>query len=192
LVTLKNFVKTIIEKPLENKKQNDQKRLDNLLLDQMRKKATFEIEKKATPEEQQYISHLHQKFMRTLALKLQLDKLEKRFVENMPPPSLNVFDKLELHAKELKADNNHLKCLREQWKNILRKAKLDLTSLMRQAKVVEIEEANKQYEELTKKLPEHLHHPYEILCHVARTRHNQVARKKLHFLEKMACTMNVN
>lgn len=86
--------------------------------------------------------------MRTLHLKLPFDKLEKRFVENMPPPSLNIFDKLELHAKELRTDNNHLKSLREQWKNILRTTKLDLTCLMREA---EIGEAEKQHEELAKK-----------------------------------------
>jgi hypothetical protein len=187
-----SFIKSIIEKPLESKKNGDKKRLDNLLLDQMREKATIEIKKEATPVEQQYIHNLHERYMRTLDLKLQLDKLEMRFVENMPPPSLNVFDKLELHAKGLQTDNNRLKSLREQWKNILRKTKLDLTSLMRQAKIVEIEEGNKQYEELTKKLSEHLRNPYEILCHVSHTRHNQFAKKKLNFLAKRACAMSVN
>ncbi|CAF4317235.1 unnamed protein product, partial [Rotaria sordida] len=37
------FVKETLEKTLENKKNNDQKRLDNLLLDQMREKAVREI-----------------------------------------------------------------------------------------------------------------------------------------------------
>ncbi len=50
--------------------------------------------------------------MRTLDLKLQLDKFEKRFVENMPPPSLNLFHELELHAKGLKSNNNYLNSLR--------------------------------------------------------------------------------
>ncbi|CAF4849700.1 unnamed protein product, partial [Rotaria sp. Silwood2] len=140
-----NFIQNIIEKPLENKKNSDRRRLGNLLLDQMKKKATFDIEKKGTPVEQQHIYNLHEKFMRKLNLQLQLDKLEKRFVENMPPPSLNIFDKLELHAKELKIDNNHLKSLREQWKNTLRKTKLDLTNLMRQAKIIEIEELHPHF-----------------------------------------------
>ncbi|CAF4754168.1 unnamed protein product, partial [Rotaria sp. Silwood2] len=87
----------------------------------MRQKATLEIEEKGTSVEQQHIYNLHEKFKRKLNLQLQLDKLEKRFVENMPSPSLNIFDKLELHAKALEIDNNHLKSLQEQWKNILRK-----------------------------------------------------------------------
>ncbi|CAF3695900.1 unnamed protein product [Rotaria sp. Silwood1] len=185
-----DLVTTIIEKSLESKKNTDRKRLDNLLLDQIREKAALKIKQVGTESEQQYLRNLHEKFMRTLDLKLQLDKLEKRFVENMPPPSLNVFDKLELYAKGLKSDNNHLKSLREQWKNVLRKAKLDLTILMRQAKVVELEEANKEYEELLKKLSDNLRESYDTLCHVARTRHNQFATKKLNFLAKRACTMN--
>ena len=186
------LIKSINEKSIENKKNEDKKRLDNLLLDQMREQAAVDIKQIGSQLEQEYVQKVHSKFTRILDLKLQLDKLEKRFVENMPPPSLNIFDKIELHAKGLKPDNSHLQCLREQWKNTLRKAKLDLTSLMRQAKVAEIEEANKEYEELTEKIAEHLHEPYDILCHVSRTRHNQVAKKKLNFLEKRACIMNVN
>ena len=130
--------------------------------------------------------------MRKLNLQSQLDKLETRFVQNMPPPSLNIFDKLELHAKELKTYDNRLNSLREQWKNTLRKAKLDLTSLMRQAKIIEIEEVGKQYEELEKQLSEHLHESYSKICHVTYTRHNQFARKKLNFLLKRACATTEN
>ncbi|CAF1544035.1 unnamed protein product, partial [Rotaria sp. Silwood1] len=129
-----SLVRNIIEKALDNKKNSDQRRLDNLLLDQMKEKAAQQIKHRATLTEQQYIQTLHEKFMRTLDLKLQLDKLERRFVENMPPPSLNIFDKIELHAKGLKLDNPCLNTLREQWKNVLRKTKLDLTTLMRRAK----------------------------------------------------------
>ncbi|CAF0946678.1 unnamed protein product [Rotaria sordida] len=131
-----SFVKNTIEKVLENKKKNDQKRLDNLLLDHKREKATQIIKNTATQSEQQLIQCLHKKYMRTLELKLQLDKLEMRFIENMPPPSLNIIDKLQLYAKELEPNDNQLNSLREQWKNVLRKAKLDLTALMRQAKIV--------------------------------------------------------
>ncbi|CAF2129470.1 unnamed protein product [Rotaria magnacalcarata] len=141
--TIVSFVKTILEKPLESNKNSNQNRLNNLLLDQMREKATRQIQNRATPAEHKYIQNLHEKFMRTLDLKLQLDKLERRFMENMPPPSLNMFDKIELHAKGLKSDSVYLSSLREQWKNVLRKTKLDLTSLMRQAKVGELEQANK-------------------------------------------------
>jgi len=158
----------------------------------MRKKATLTIEEKGTLEEQQYIHNSHEKYMRKLNLQLQLDKLEKRFIENMPPPSLNIFDKLELHAKELKTNNQKFNSLREQWKNVLRKTKLDLTNLMRHAKIIEIEEANKHYEELESKIPEHLRESYDIIRHVSHTRHSTIAKKKLNFLEKRACAMNVN
>jgi hypothetical protein len=187
-----DFIQTIIAKPIESKNKSDQERLDNLLLDQMRKKATITIEKRATSQEQQYIQKLHEKYMRKLNLQLQLEKLEKRFTENMPPPSHNKFDKLELHAKELKIENQQFMSLREKWKNILRKTKLDLTSLMRQAKLLEIEEAKKQYQELENKLPEHLPESYDIISHVSHARHNQMAKKKLNFLAKRACAMSEN
>ncbi|CAF2070147.1 unnamed protein product [Rotaria magnacalcarata] len=106
--TVVNFIKNILEKSLESKKNNNQSRLDNLLLDHMREKATQQIKNGATQKEHQYIQTLHEKFMRTLDLKLQLDKLERRFMENMPPPSLNMFDNIELHAKGLKSDNVYL------------------------------------------------------------------------------------
>ncbi|CAF4958062.1 unnamed protein product [Rotaria sp. Silwood1] len=172
-----SFVKKILEKTLENKKNNDQKQLDNLLLNQTREKAIREINDIATESEQQCIQALHEKFTRTLDLKLQLDKLEMRFTENMPPPSLNIFDKLQLHAKGLKSDDKSLTSLREQWKNVLRKTKLDLTTLMRQAKVVELEQAKKEYEELIQKLLDQAREPYNIICQGV---HNQ--RKLMHAL----------
>ncbi|CAF4598868.1 unnamed protein product, partial [Rotaria sp. Silwood2] len=130
----------------------------------MREEANLKIKEIASQSEQQSIQYLQGKFQRTLDLKLQLDKLEKRFAENMPPPSLNIFDKIELHAKELKSDNTDLCSLREQWKNILRKTKLDLTMLMRRAKIVEIEEAKTEYNELLNKLSDNFRQPREILC----------------------------
>ncbi|CAF1341632.1 unnamed protein product [Rotaria sordida] len=159
-----NFVKNILEKTVENKRKTDKKRLDNLQLDQMREEARLKIEETASQSEQQYIKDLQEKYKRILDLKLQLDKLEKRFVENMPPPSLNIFDKIELHAKQLKSDNTELCSLREQWKNILRKTKLDLTILMRRAKVVEIEEAKTEYNKLLNKLADHFRQPHEVIC----------------------------
>jgi hypothetical protein len=187
-----NFIKKILEITLEKKKKDDERRLDNLRLDQIREEAALEIKRIATPTEQQYIQELQKKFTRTLDLKLQFDKLEKRFVENMPPPSLNIFDKLELYAKGLKSDNNQLKSLRERWKNILRKTKLDLTTLMREAKIVEIEEAKREYNDLLNKLSNHHRESYNAICYVIEIRHNQFAKKKLNFLAKRACTMNVN
>ncbi|CAF3979512.1 unnamed protein product, partial [Rotaria sp. Silwood1] len=174
-----SFVKKILEKTLENKRNGDQRRLDNLLLDQMREKAVREIKDTATESDQQYIQHLREKLMRTLNLKLQLDKLEKRFVENMPPPSLSIFDKLQLHAKGLKSDDNHLTSLREQWKNILRKTKLDLTILMRQAKVIELEQAKKEYEELIEKISDRLRESYDV---IQKGVHNE--RKLVHALSR--------
>ncbi|CAM4982626.1 unnamed protein product [Rotaria socialis] len=162
-----SLIRTAIEKPIENKKNNDKRRLDNLLLDQMREKAAREMKRIGTSREQQCIQSLHEKFMRTLDLKLQYDKLEKRFLENMPPPSLNVFDKIELHAKGLKKENTYFSSLREQWKNVLRKTKLDLTTLMRQAKLTELEQEKNEYIELLEKysLSISLRESYETLKH---------------------------
>ena len=130
--------------------------------------------------------------MRTLDIKLQLDKIEMRFVENMPPPSLNIFDKLELYAKELKPNDNVLSSLCEQWKSILRKTKLDLTALMRQAKLAELKQANDEHQKLVQEISEHLHESYDKICHVSRTRHDQFGKRKLNFLAKRACTINEN
>ncbi|CAF3424964.1 unnamed protein product [Rotaria sp. Silwood2] len=139
-----SLVKNIVEKVLERKQLDDQKRIDNLILDHKREKALQIIRNIGHESVQQYIENLKEKFQRTLDLKLQLDKLEKRFVENMPPPSLNIFDKLQLYAKQLKPDDKNLSSLREQWKNVLRKTKLELTTLMRQAKIIELEQINKE------------------------------------------------
>ena len=140
-------------------------------MDQMKEKAALDIKQTATKKEQQHIQNLHEKFMRTLDLKLQLDKLEKKFVTNMPPPSLNVFDKLELRAKGLKSDNVQLCSFLEQWRNILRKTKLDLTTLMRQAKAAEIQETSKEYKELLRGLSGPLRESYDAICYVSRIRH---------------------
>ncbi|CAF4186581.1 unnamed protein product, partial [Rotaria sordida] len=83
----------------------------------------------------------------------------------MPPPSLNIFDKLQLHAKEVKSDNNQLKSLRKQWTNRLRKMKIDLTTLMREAKIVKIEKARKEYKKLVNKFLKQLREPYDTIRH---------------------------
>ncbi|CAF4419158.1 unnamed protein product, partial [Rotaria magnacalcarata] len=160
-----SLVRNIIEKVLEKKQSDDQKRIDNLILDHKREKALLTIRNIGNESAQQYIENLKEKFQRTLDLKLQLDKLEKRFVENMPPPSLNIFDKLQLYAKQLQPDDKHLSSLREQWKNVLRKTKLELTTLMRQAKMIELEQANKEYDALKKDLPKHLCESHDTICH---------------------------
>lgn len=187
-----DFTKQNLERTLENKKKDDERRLDNLRLDQVREEGILEINRIASLTEQQYIGKLQDKFKRTLDLKLQYDKLEKRFVENMPPPSLNTLDRIELHAKELSSDNNQLKSLRERWKNVLRKTKLDLTTIMREAKIVEIEQARREYQDLLNRLPEHLKQAYNAIAQVIETRHNQFAKKKLNFLAKRACATSEN
>ena len=187
-----SLVKKIVEKVLEKKQLDDQRRVDNLILDHKREKALQTIRNTGSESEQQHIEILRGKFQRTLELKLQLDKLEKRFIENMLPPSLNVFDKLQLYAKQLKSNDKNLSSLREQWKNVLRKTKLELTTLMRQAKIIQLEQANKEYDMLRKELPEHLCETYDTICHVIKTRHNQFAKRKLNFLAKRACVINEN
>lgn len=150
------------------------------------------IQKSATKLQQHEIEQLNQRYIRTLNLKLQLDKLEIRFMENMPPPYLNTLDKIQLYAKELEPDNNHLSSLREQWRNILRKTKLDLTTLMRQAKIAELEKANKEYQELIKSIPSHLYEAYDTLCHIAKIGHQQFTKRKLNFLAQRACKISVS
>ncbi|CAF0906335.1 unnamed protein product [Rotaria sp. Silwood1] len=100
----------------------------------------------------------------------------------MPPPSLNIFDKLELHAKRLKSDNNQLKSLHERWKNILRKTKLDLTTLMREAKIGEIEEAKKEYQDLLDKLSDQLKESYNAICYLHWHFREEVGMNMLHVL----------
>ena len=187
-----SLVKKIVEKVLEKKQIDDQRRLDNLILDHKREKALQTIRNIGNESEQQYTEILREKFQRTLDLKLQLDKLEKRFVENMPPPSLNILDKLQLYAKQLKPNDKNLSSLREQWKNVLRKTKLELTTLMRRAKLVELEQANEEYDKLKTELPERLREPYDTICYVIRTRHNRITKRKLNFLAKRACATNEN
>ncbi|CAF1454838.1 unnamed protein product [Rotaria sordida] len=58
-----SLIINIVEKPLANKKNNDQRRLDNLLLDQRREKAARQIKNIGTLEEQQHIQIVHEKFM---------------------------------------------------------------------------------------------------------------------------------
>ncbi len=64
--------------------------------------------------------------------------------------------------------------------------------LMKQAKIVEVEEAKKGFNELLSRLSDHLQKSYKTKCHVIQTRHKQFAKKKLNFLAKRACTMSVN
>ena len=51
----------------------------------------------------------------------------------LPPPALNIMDKLQFRSKELSSEAREQ--YSEQWNSIIRKAKLELTSVMRLAKV---------------------------------------------------------
>ena len=89
--------------------------------------------------------------MKILNVTLTLDKLEKRFGENMPP-LLGLFYRTGLHvyARGLESDNADLNSPRYQWKNLLRRTKLELTTLMRHGKVDELEQLKKEYEKMMK------------------------------------------
>ena len=86
--TVVGYVKNSIEPLIDSLKQSNQKRIDNLVLDQMREKALRTIKAKCSKDSLEQIGKAQDRFERTLQLKLQLDKLDKRFNENMPlPPS---------------------------------------------------------------------------------------------------------
>ena len=89
--------------------------------------------------------------MQILNVTLTLDKLERRFVENMPP-LLGLCYRIGLHvyAKGFESDNADFNSLRYEWKNLLRGTKLELTTLMRRGKVDELEQLKKQYKKTMK------------------------------------------
>ena len=126
------YITNSIETLVESVKTANRTRLDNLLLDQMRENAIRTIKGKATKENIERIEQAQQKFDRTLQLKFQLDKLDRRFNENMPPLALNIIDKLHFRSKEL--TNEIRDQYSEQWNSIIRKTKLELTSIMRTVK----------------------------------------------------------
>jgi len=178
------FVKNSIEPLIDSLKISNQKRLDNLILDQMKEKALRTIREKSSKDSLGLIERAQQRFERTLELKFQLDKLDRRFNENMPPPALNVMDKLQFRSKEL---SNEIKGqYSEQWNNILRKTKLDLTSVMRIAKVSEIDKSEKEHIELVEKIPVEIRQAYRDLVHVIEIRNNRKVQKKMNFLERKA------
>jgi vacuolar-type H+-ATPase subunit H len=100
----------------------------------------------------------------------------------MPPPYLNVMDKLQLRSKEL--DNNEIEQFTEQWNNIIRHAKKDFTSIMIFAKTAEVEKLEKRYKESLETLRECIREPFDTLIHTIKTRHDQITEKKIHFLEQ--------
>ncbi|CAF3568946.1 unnamed protein product, partial [Rotaria socialis] len=137
------YIKDSVEPLIDRLNSSNQKRLNNLLLDQMREKAVRIIRNKADKDSLELVEKTQMRLERTLELKFQLDKLDRRLNENMPPPALNIMDKLQFHSRELSNENKEQ--YSEQWNSIIRKAKLDLTSIMRIAKVAEIDKSNKEH-----------------------------------------------
>ena len=119
---------------------------------------------------------------RTLELKFQLDKLDRRLNENMPPPALNIMDRLQFRSKVL--SNESKEQYSEQWNNVIRKSKLDLTAIMRLAKVKEIDQTDKEHLELVEKIPIEIKAAYKDLISTIQIRQDRRVQKKLDFLER--------
>ncbi|CAM4985574.1 unnamed protein product [Rotaria socialis] len=178
------YIKDSVEPLIDRLNSSNQKRLNNLLLDQMREKAVRIIRNKADKDSLELVEKTQMRLERTLELKFQLDKLDRRLNENMPPPALNIMDKLQFHSRELSNENKEQ--YSEQWNSIIRKAKLDLTSIMRIAKVAEIDKSNKEHSELVEKIPREIKKAVKDLEHTIEIRHNRSVQKKLDFLERKA------
>ncbi|CAF4489283.1 unnamed protein product, partial [Rotaria sp. Silwood2] len=127
------YIKNSIDPLIDNLKNSNQKRLDNLILDQIKEKALRIIRSKNNKNSLELVDKAQATLERTLELKFQLDKLDRRLNENMPPPALNIMDKLQFRSKVLSNENKEQ--YSEQWNNVIRKSKLDLTSIMRLAKL---------------------------------------------------------
>lgn len=182
--TVVQYIKNSIEPLIDILEISNQKRLDNLVLDQIREKAIRSIRNKASQVALEHIGRAQNKFERSLELKFQLDKLDRRLNENMPPPALNIMDRLEFRSQEL--SNESKEQYSEQWKSVIRKSKLDLTSIMRLAKVAEIDKSEKEHIELVEKIPVELRNEYKEIIHTIQVRQDRVVQKKLNFLEKRA------
>lgn len=93
-----------------------------------------------------------------------------------------MLNKLEFRSRELSKEN--IEQYNEQWKNVIRKSKLDLTSIMRSAKVKEIEKNEQEHTELTEKIPVSIRPAYRDLIETIRIRQEKISQKKIHFLER--------
>jgi len=180
--TVVQYIKNSIEPFIDSLKISNKKRLDNLVLDQIRAKALRTIENKCSKNSLEIVNKAQIRFERTLQLKFQLDKLDRRLNENMPPPALNILDKLQFRSREL---SQEIKAqYSEQWNSILRKAKLELTSIMRIAKKTEIDNSENEHLELVEKIPVEVRSAYSELVHTVKVRQDSVVQKKLNFLER--------
>ncbi|CAF4588986.1 unnamed protein product, partial [Rotaria sp. Silwood2] len=117
-----NYVKDSIEPIIDILKDSNKKRLDNLILEQMKEKALRKIRNKGNKDSLELIDKAQMRFERNLQLKFQLDKLHQRLNENMPPPALNIMDKLQFRSKELRFPpqvNNKVLGLTDEERRIL-------------------------------------------------------------------------
>ncbi|CAF3041333.1 unnamed protein product [Rotaria sp. Silwood2] len=115
------YIKDSIEPVIDILKDSNKKRLDNLVLDQMKEKALRTIRNKSNKDSLELLDKAQIRFERMLQLEFQLDKLDRRLNENIPPSALNIMDKLQFRSKEL---NKEVKDqYSEQWNNVIRKTK---------------------------------------------------------------------
>jgi hypothetical protein len=182
--TVVEFIKNSIEPIIESLKISNRRRIENMILDHIKEKAIRTIRLKSNQQDIEHIERAEDKFERVQQLKFQLAKLDRRLNENMPPPALNVLDKLQFRSKEL--SNEAKEQYNEQWNTVIRKTKLEFTSIMRIAKVAEIEKSEKEHRELAEKIPTEIRSAYRDLIHTIEIRHSQKNQKKLDFLEKKA------
>lgn len=178
------FVRESVESLIEKVRIANRTRIDNVMLDQIRERAIKTIRERATRDNIEKIENARLKFERTLELRFQLDKLDRRLNENMPPPALNAMDRLQFRSREL--TNETREQYSEQWNSVIRKTKLELTSIMRSAKTTEIAKNEKEYQELFEKIPIELRNAYRDLIHTVEMRHSRRHEKKLTFLEQKA------
>ncbi|CAF4337954.1 unnamed protein product, partial [Rotaria sp. Silwood2] len=113
------YIKDSIEPVIDILKDSNKKRLDNLVIDQMKEKALRTIRNKSNKDSLELLDKAQIRFERMLQLEFQLDKLDRRLNENIPPSALNIMDKLQFRSKEL---NKEVKDqYSEQWNNVIRK-----------------------------------------------------------------------
>ncbi|CAF4747539.1 unnamed protein product [Rotaria sp. Silwood2] len=81
----------------------------------MKEKALSTIRNSKDKNNLELIDTAQMRFERTLQLKYQLNKLNRRLNENMPPPALNVMHRLQFKSKEL--NKEIIDQYSEQWNN---------------------------------------------------------------------------
>ncbi|CAF2204201.1 unnamed protein product [Rotaria magnacalcarata] len=186
--TTVQYIRNSVEPIIDILKLSNRTHLDNLILDQMSEKAARTIKDKCSKDKLELVDKAKLSFERSLQLRFQLDKLDRRLNENMPPPALNILDRLQFRSKELNKDS--IEQYSEQWNTIIRKAKLDLTTVMRVPKTAEIDKNQKEQIELVEKIPVEVKQAYKDLVHVVEIRNNRKVQKKLNFFREKSIKNN--